>query len=74
MGAWEGSSEALAAPPQPHPPHAAPSLTPDFQNTPFGILQLWASVSLYVKGLNSSPPELPETGTQPRCQRPMEWP
>lgn len=49
QGAWESGSEFLAALFLPHPPKIALSVTPAFQNTPFGISQLWASVSLYIK-------------------------
>lgn len=53
QGAWESGSELLAALPLPHPPNTALSLTPAFQNPPFGTSQPYASVSPYIKGVGA---------------------
>lgn len=53
QGAWENCSESLAALPLPRPTNIALSVTPSFQNTPFGISQLCASVSPCIEGVGA---------------------
>lgn len=59
----------------PHPPNTALSVTPSFQNTPFGASQLWASVPHLSKrcGLISGPPHSKDLRKEPGCQRPVGW-